>query len=195
MLLAALAMLACGPKPQPAAPALSDDELGARVVADFERAVLESREAYLALFDFVAVGAYEKLLRRTDLLGRIPDISPRYKAQLEKDTPEAYPPDRERRNVGAFYPFLAQRTVGTGGCRVGPPRDWYAAGIAEPFAPLPAGSEAWEPLRADVNPLLERGGMVAFTCEGGKGGLALVYTRTDGPRGYDIITIYDDPAP
>ena len=26
----------------------------------------------------------------------------------------------------------------------------------------------------------------------GTGGLALVYTRRDTPRGYDLVTIYDD---
>ena len=31
-----------------------------------------------------------------------------------------------------------------------------------------------------------------FLCKGGKGGLAVVYTKRDNARGYDLITIYDD---
>ena len=60
--------------------------------------------------------------------------------------------------------------------------------------PLPAGHESHEPLRLKVNAYLEngQGGVIAIRCPGGTRGLALVYTKRDNERGYDLITIYDD---
>jgi hypothetical protein len=168
--------------------------MGAHVVATFEHAVLQSREAYWSLFDFEAVGIFEKLLRRHDLLGRLPDLSDAAKAQLRRDTPTPYPPAREKRNLGYFYKLLAQRTVGSGGCTAGPPQSEYARKMGLPFAPLPAEHAAWDEMRPRINPLIERGGVIALRCKGGKGGLALVYTRTSSKRGFDIITMYDDVA-
>lgn len=109
------------------------------MAADFERTALESRAAYQALFDFEAVGVFEKLLRRYDALGRIP-LSEEARAALLRDSPEPYPPERERRNLGHFYAPLAQRTVGTGGCRGGEPVAEYARHLAGPF-PAAAGRE------------------------------------------------------
>jgi hypothetical protein len=184
-----LAALACGPK-QPSAPPAPAD-VPARVAADFERAVLESREAYQALFDFTAVGKYEILLHRYDALGRV-ELSEERKAEYLAEDGTPYPPERERRNLGAFYPILAQRTVGTGGCRAGEPVAEYGKLLGREFEPMPPGNESHEGLRVEMNALIAKGGVVGIQCSGGKGGLALVWTRTDSPRGYDLITMYDD---
>src|SRR5687768_586346 len=45
--------------------------VGAKVVADFEAAVLKGKDAYVELFDFAAVGEIEVLLHRYDLNGRL----------------------------------------------------------------------------------------------------------------------------
>ncbi len=59
--------------------------------------------------------------------------------------------------------------------------------------PLPEGTPAaYEILRTHANQWLAGGGVVGLRCAGGKGGLALVYTARDNPRGYDLVTIYDD---
>jgi hypothetical protein len=50
----------------------------------------------------------------------------------------------------------------------------------------------YELLRTHANAWLAKGGVVSLRCTGGKGGLALVYTANDTPRGYSLITIYDD---
>jgi hypothetical protein len=173
--------------PQPAS-----IDLRAKVVADFEHAVLTSREAYVDLFEFTTVGKFEILLHRYDANGRL-ELSDKKKAELLAEQPIGYPPERERRNVGNFYPILAQRTVGTGGCRAGDPVDDYAKQLGVEFEPLPADSANYEPLRAEVNAALAKGGVVGIQCTGGRGGLAVVYTRDEAqPRGYDLITIYDD---
>src|SRR5262249_42791798 len=96
-------------KPTPAA-------MRERVAAEFETAVLTSKDAYVDLFDFSAVGEYETLLHRYDLDGRFPNLSDAQKAQYAGEDGTPYPPTRERRNVGNFYRILAQRTVGTGRC-------------------------------------------------------------------------------
>src|SRR3954452_17878278 len=103
-------LAACGPKapPTPARPA----SMEARVAADFEAAVKSSKDAYVGLFDFVAVGQYEILLHRYDLNGRFPDLPDDVRERFEKEDGTPYPPERERRNVGNFYTILAQRTVG-----------------------------------------------------------------------------------
>lgn len=165
-----------------------------QVVADFERAVLAGRAAYAELFDFALVGKVEKLLHRYDALGRV---------VLDDDTRAAFLAEdavpfgvaRERRNLGAFYPILAQRTVGHGGCRAQPPRSAYARRLAEPFPPLPAEpatNAGFEPLRVEVNRLIDRGGLVSLSCDGGDGALALLYTVDGSARGYSLITMYDD---
>jgi hypothetical protein len=167
-----------------------------QVVHDFETAVLASRAEFETLFDFVEVGAFEILLRRYDLLGRLPDLTDEERASLEQDDGTPYPPERERRNVGNFYKRLAQRTVGTGACRAETPRWNYNVQLGVAFEPLPpdtADHDAYELLRVRINAQLEGGGVIGIRCAGGKGGLALVYSpRPDQPRGYDIITIYDD---
>lgn len=183
-------LAACGPK-APARPP-RPEPLAERVVYDFETAVLSGRAAFTALFDFAEVGAFEILLRRHDLLGRMPDLTDEEKADLAKDDGTPYPPERERRNVGNFYQRLAQRTVGTGGCRVEPLHWDYNELLGVPFEPLPPGNEAYAPLRTRINAQLEGGGVVGIRCAGGKGGLALVYSPRPSERGYDIITIYDD---
>ena len=110
----------------------------------------------------------------------------------EDGTP--YPPARERRNVGNFYKPLAQRTIGTGGCTASEPRTHYGKLLGMTFDPLPeATPPGYEILRTHANAWLAKGGVVGIKCTGGKGGLAVVYTRTDKPdRPYDLITIYDD---
>jgi hypothetical protein len=63
-----------------------------------------------------------------------------------------------------------------------------------PFEPLPPGNESHEALRQKVNTYLDngQGGVVAIRCTGGKGSLALVWSKKPTPRGWDIVTIYDD---
>jgi hypothetical protein len=187
--LSVVLLLACGRPPEPATPAIVD--LPSRVVADFEGAVLTSREAYLDLFDLAAVGRYEKLLHRYDVLGRS-ELSEETRAAWDKETPEPFSVARERKNVGWFYGRLAQRTVGSGGCRAVDPVDEYARLLGQPFPPLSAELAAYEPLRGEVNALIERGGLVGLRCAGGHGALALVWTRTEEDRGYRLITMYDD---
>jgi hypothetical protein len=187
----ALALLvACG-APQHAAPAA---DLPARVAADFETAVKTSKDAYVALFDFEAVGEYEILLHRYDLLGRFPDLDDGRRAQYTGEDGTPYPPTRERRNVGNFYPILAQRTVGTGGCTASAPQSRYGKLLGTEFEPHAGIPVKYEKLRTDANGWLARGGVVGIHCTGGQGGLAVVYTARDNPRGYDLITIYDDRA-
>lgn len=179
---------ACGSAQHGATP-----DLSARVAADFETAVKTSRDAYVALFDFDAVGEYEILLHRYDLLGRFPNLDDARRAQFTGEDGTPYPPARERRNVGNFYPILAQRTVGTGGCRATAPESRYGKLLGTPFEPLPASVPAkYDKLRTDANAWLARGGVVGIRCSGGEGGLAIVYTARDDARGYDLITIYDD---
>ena len=60
---------ACGPKPPADPPRPPSSDLPARVVWDFEHAVLQSQDAMVALFDFTAVGQFEILLHRYDALG------------------------------------------------------------------------------------------------------------------------------
>jgi hypothetical protein len=190
--LALAALAACG-RAQHGGPPAAD--LPARVAADFETAVKTSKDAYVALFDFSAVGEYEILLHRYDLLGRFPDLDDPHRAQYEGEDGTPYPPTRERRNVGNFYPILAQRTVGTGGCTAASPVSRYGKLLGTTFDPLPAGvPPGYDKLRRDANAWLGRGGVVGIHCTGGHGGLAIVYTARDNPRGYDLITIYDDIA-
>jgi hypothetical protein len=178
-----------------------------RVAQDFEHAVLESRDAYVGLFDFVAVGEYEILLHRYDLNGRLKNLPDDQKTQFLGEDGTPYPEARERRNVGNFYKILAQRTVGTGGCKAAVPRTHYGSQLAT-FDPLPATTETeingehksvptppgYQKLYDDVTKWVGpgKGGVVGLTCTGGKGGLAIVYTQRPNARGYDLITIYDD---
>ena len=190
-LILAAALAGCaGSSTAPQAPAHRN--LAEKVVADFEAAVLANRAAYVDLFDFAAVGEYEILLHRYDLNGRLP-ITDAQRAQFEAEDGTPYTPERERRNVGNFYPLLAQRTVGTGGCVAAAPRTRYGKLLGQPFEALPAGTPPkYETLREHAYAWLSRGGVIGFTCKGGKGGLAVVYTQKDNARGYDLITIYDD---
>jgi hypothetical protein len=194
LILTLLGLAACpkGADPvEPAKPAPAD--LRSRVVADFEAAVKTNQDAYVALFDFAAVGEMEILLHRYDLNGRLPNLPEDQKAQFAAEDGTPYPADRERRNVGNFYRPLAQRTVGTGGCTAAAPRTRYGQLLGETYEPLPEGTPAgYETLRTHANEWLAKGGVVGMTCTGGKGGLALVYTAKDNARGYELITIYDD---
>jgi hypothetical protein len=184
-----LALAAC-PATPPAAP--TPQSLPDKVVADFEKAVLTSKDAYVDLFDFVAVGEFEILLHRYDLMGRLkPGFARQAEFEGEDGTP--YPPTREKRNVGNFYPIFVQRTVGTGKCTAAAPRTRYARLLGTQFEPLPAGTPpGYDKLRADSNGWLQKGGVVAIQCAGGTGSLAVVYTERANARGYDLITIYDD---
>jgi hypothetical protein len=185
---------------KPASGSVSD-----RVVADFEAAVKLSKDAYVALFDFVAVGEYEILLHRYDLLGRLSTLTEKQKVGFFKEDGTPYPEARERRNVGNFYKILAQRTVGTGGCKATTPRTKYGKLLAtlEPLPEMTSVKLENEKLEGPTPPgykilwekatgYLKKGGVVAFTCSGGQGGLAVVYTEKPNARGYDLITIYDD---
>lgn len=186
-----VALAACGGATTPATP--KPASLPERVVADFEAAVKASKDAYVGLFDFAAVGEYEILLHRYDLNGRLPNLPDDLKAQFAAEDGTPYPAERERRNVGNFYKPLAQRTVGTGGCTASEPRTRYGKLLGQPFEPLPEGTPAgYETLRTHANEWLAKGGVVGLRCTGGQGGLALVYTARDSARGYDLITIYDD---
>jgi hypothetical protein len=188
------AALAGCPKQQPATTASkpAPGSLPERVVADFEAAVLAGRPAFEALFDFAAVGEMEILLHRYDLNGRLPNLDEQTKAGFAAEDGTPYTAERERRNVGNFYKFLAQRTVGTGGCVAGEPRTGYGKLLAE-YPPLPEGTPPkYELLREHATAWLAKGGVVGIKCTGGRGGLVFVYTAKDTPRGYDLITIYDD---
>ena len=166
--------------------------LSERVVADFEAAIKSGKDAYVALFDFAAVGEMEILLHRYDLNGRLPNLPEDMKASFASEDGTPYPAERERRNVGNFYTILGQRTVGSGGCKAGEPRTKYGRQLVS-FEPLPAGTPPkYETLREHANAWIAKGGVVGMTCTGGKGGLAIVYTAKDNARGYDLITIYDD---
>ncbi|HEX5060661.1 MAG TPA: hypothetical protein VFV99_14935 [Kofleriaceae bacterium] len=192
--LAALGFGACGrhqppATPEPAKPASTPE----KVVADFEQSVKTSKDAYVGMFDFVAVGEFEILLHRYDLNGRLKNLPDDMKQQFAAEDGTPYPPERERRNVGNFYTFLAQRTVGTGGCTLSEPRTHYGKLLGVQFDPLPEGtSPGYEKLRTTVNAYLAKGGVVGIRCSGGNGGLALVWTERPNQRGYDLITIYDD---
>ena len=198
ILLAALA--ACPAKPQPASPQPPAEPLpppvtgmGAKVAADFERAILDGHDAYVALFDFAAVGEMEVLLHRYDLNGRM-QLTDEEIERFSAEDGTPYTPERERRNVGNFYTFLGTRTVGKGGCVATEPKTKYAKWLGGPYEPLPADTpEKYETLRQHANEWLAKGGVVRVGgCKGGKGGIALVWTAKDTERGYDLITIYDD---
>src|SRR4029079_8215217 len=105
--------------------------------ADFERAVQTSKDAYVGLFDFAAVGEFEILLHRYDLNGRLKNLPDDMKEQFAKEDGTPYPATRERRNVGNFYAMLAQRTVGNGGCTHAEPRTHYGKLLGVQFDPLP----------------------------------------------------------
>jgi len=189
--LALVTVSACAPTAQPAHPAPAD--LAARVAADFEKAVLNYKASYVSLFDFSAVGEYEILLHRYDFNGRMKNLEDDQKAQFAKEDGTPYPVTRERRNVGNFYPILAQRTVGTGGCVAAAPRTHYGQLLGQHFEDLPACTPPkYEVLRADANFWLDHGGVVGIKCAGGLAGLAIVYTEAPNQRGYNLITIYDD---
>jgi hypothetical protein len=179
------------PRPAAAAPA-APASLPEKVVADFEAAILSGPAAFEALFDFAAVGEMEILLHRYDLNGRLVNLDEKQKAEFAAEDGTPYPADRERRNVGNFYNGLGKRTIGTGGCTAGEPRTRYGKLLAS-YPPLPEGTPPkYETLRTHANEWLAKGGVVGIKCRGGRGGLALVYTQKDTPRGYDLITIYDD---
>lgn len=185
-------LIACGSPATPVAPT-QPASLPDRIAADFEQAVKTNKDAYVSLFDFVAVGEYEILLRRYKLNGRRTTLTDAEKEMLRKDDGTPFPEARERRNVGNFYPILAQRTVGTGGCTAVPPRTKFGKLLGQPFEPMPADTPpAYEKLRTDANSWLAKGGVVGLKCTGGRGGLAIVYTASSDSRGYKLITIYDD---
>lgn len=186
-------LIGCTPSPAAAPARPAPQDLATIVAADFEKAVLSSKDAYTSLFDFTAVGEYEILLHRYDLNGRLKNLDPDQKAQFAKEDGTPYPPTRERRNVGNFYPILAQRTVGAGGCVAAAPRTHYGQLLGQRFEDFPACTPPkYELLRTDANFWLDHGGVVGIHCKGGEGGLAIVYTEAPNARGYNLITIYDD---
>jgi hypothetical protein len=162
-----------------------------RIAWDFEQAVKQSKAAYQDLFDFDAVGEYEILLHRYDVYGRV-RLSDKLRAELAAEDGTPYPPAREKTNVGRFYATWVKRTVGSGGCAIGTPRGDYAQKLAD-IEPLREGTPPkYEVLRAHAAAWVKHGGLVRVHCTGGDGGVALVWTRKDNARGYDLITIYDD---
>ena len=73
------------------------------------------------------------------------------------------------------------------------PRTRYAKLLGQPYEALPPGTPAkYEILRTNANEWLTKGAVISFECDGGEFGLAVVYTERNNPRGYDLITIYDD---
>jgi hypothetical protein len=174
-------------KPRP--PRIED-----RVAADFEAAVRAGKDGWLGLFDFKAVGEFEILLHRYDLYGRLPRLPDDVKALFAGEDATPFPAERERRTVGNFYSIIGERTVGTGGCKAGPPRTRYSK-LLTTFDPLPQGTfayERYEQLRQTVLGYTQKGGIVGIRCKGGKGGVAVVWTERPNARGYDLITVYDD---
>ena len=201
LLAAALLAAACGPRAVAPAPPRSSPPSAAvaadhakAVVAAFEPAVISGPAAYAELFDFAAVGKVEKLLHRYDALGRsaLPDD---WRASFLAEDATPFSVERERTNLGKFFWALAAPRVGTGACRVVEPASDYVRQLAEPFEPLPPGHEAFEPLRVEVNAIFARGGVVSLACAGGRGQLALVYAADDSPRGWSLVTMYDDVVP
>lgn len=189
---AAVALLSCGPDARPAVTRPRPTSLPEQVVFDFERAVMASQDDMLALFDFTAVGQVEILLHRYDVLGRAPELGQRYIDEYLAEDGTPYPPARERKNIASFYGWLIRPAIAEGDCTAAPPANQYNRLLGVPFEPLPPGHEAYEPLRQTVNAY--QGGVIAIRCPGGPRGLALMYTRRDNARGYDLITIYDDGA-
>jgi hypothetical protein len=188
-----LGLLAACPAPPVATPTAACS-VSDRVVADLEGATRTGKDAFVELFDFAKVGAFEILLRRIDLDGRV-TLDDDRRAAFAADDGTPFPPDRERRNVGNFFPLLVQRTVGSGGCVAAPPRSRYGRLLGTFVEPLRADlphRDAYEGLRAEANVWLAEGGVIGVRCRGGTGGLALVYTAAANPRGYELITIYDD---
>lgn len=192
--LAALAVGCGGGAPAPERPRPAVDALPDRVVWDFEHAVLDSKDAFLGLFDFTAVGEMEILLHRYDALGRLPDIDEETTAEYLAEDGTPYTPERERKNVGGFYDWLIRPAIAKGNCAAVTPTWEYNQKLAGPYEPFPEGHESHEPLRVKVNAYLEngQGGVIGIRCPGSDRGLALVYTKRDSERGYDLITIYDD---
>jgi hypothetical protein len=192
VLIVLIGLGACGPSTSGGSTPVSRDELHRQIVADFEKGVLGGEEAYARLFDFSAVGKFEKLLHRYDLRGRS-ELTPEQKEQFAKEDATPFSVERERRNLGHnFFPMLAVRTVGTGGCKETTVIDPYAQALGRPFEPLTPEDASYDSLRLGVNTLIEHGGIIGIACSGGKGQLAVVYTRTESSRGYDLITLYDD---
>lgn len=199
IVIALLAASGCRKNAEPTTPAARAElppvvtGFPAKVAADFEAAILQGREAYVELFDFAAVGEMEILLHRYDLNGRM-ELSDAEIERFRAEDGTPYTAERERRNVGNFYDFLGTRTIGKGGCVATQPRTKYGNLLAQPYEPLPAGTpEGYEILRTHANAWMANGGVVRIGgCTGGKGGLALVYTKKDNARGYDLITMYDD---
>jgi hypothetical protein len=183
------------PQPSPAdVPPPAPKTMPERVAADFEAAIKSGREAYVGLFDFAAVGEIEILLHRYDLYGRLPKLPDDIKTSFAAEDGTPYPAARERHNVGTFYKVLGVRTVGTGGCKAVEPRTHYSK-LLTSFPPLPPGplaADNYEALRTKANAYVAKGGVVGVRCDGGKGGVALVWTERPNQRGYDLITIYDD---
>ncbi|MCE9578712.1 MAG: hypothetical protein K8W52_36645 [Deltaproteobacteria bacterium] len=200
--LLALALAACGPRAAPSAPVANgawppppaDASLADKVIWDFERATLAGQDRWVELFDFDQVGAFEILMHRYDLLGRLPKITDKQKAEYAAEDATPYPAAREKRNVGRYFNWLVKPRVGTGGCAGGPPH-WNYNKLLATYDPLPPGNEIYEPLRQRVNAQLVGGGVIGIRCSGGKGGLALVYSPRDNARGYALVTIYDDGVP
>ena len=162
-----------------------------RIAADFEIAVRTNKEAMQALFDFEAVGEYEILLHRYDLYGRV-ELDEHQKAVLAAEDGTPYPVAREQRNIGNFYPRWVQPTIGTGGCTLGPPKTYYGKRLGD-IEPLQAGTPpGYQVLFEHATEWLASGGVVRVQCTGGTGGIALVWTKRDNARGYDLITMYKD---
>jgi len=121
-------------------------------------------------------------------------LSDAQKAQYTGENGTPYPATRERRNVGNFYPLLAQRTVGTGGCTGGAPHRTTAA----------TGHALRGPARRHATRLREAAHRRERVARQGRrrrhplhrwsGGIAVVYTAAANARGYALITIYDDVA-
>jgi hypothetical protein len=189
-----LVLAGCGASASAPAQPARPESLPERVVYDFEHAVLDSKESFLALFDFAAVGEMEILLHRYDLLGRLPDMDEDMKEEYAAEDGTPYPPERERKNVGNYYGWLIKPAIARGGCQAMEPHWNYNKLLGQPQPPFPPGNESHEALRLKVNTYLEngQGGVIAIRCPGGTRGLALVYTKRDNARGYDLITIYDD---
>jgi len=107
--------------------------------------VLASRDAYVRLFDFVAVGEYEILLTATTLNGRLANLPTIRRPQFINEDGTPYPEARERATSATFYKILAQRTVGSGGCKAAEPRTHYGKQLAsfESVCRRPPNGDRW----------------------------------------------------
>ena len=153
-----------------------------------------SKDAYVALFDFVAVGEYEILLHRYDLNGRLANLPDDMQGAVRR--PRTARPIRPSASAATSATSIDPRAAHRRQRRLHRERAAHALRQAArparssrcPRARPPATRSCAPPRTATSR----RAASSGIKCSGGKGGLAIVYTESANPRGYELITIYDD---